>query len=183
MQWNNHSSLDGQHAFLSPSNYHWLGYTTEKLVAVYRKHAATVRGTKMHAVAKECIELGISVFGDTAFARYVEDGIKFQMSPEVLLYYSDNAFGTADAISFENNILRIHDLKTGETKTNLKQLLVYSALFYLEYDENPEDCVTYLRIYQDSGDQKMTADPNDILKVMETIVTFDSIIEETKRGE
>lgn len=50
---------------------------------------------------------------------------------------SDNCFGTADAISFRNNFLEIHDLKTGNTSGHVVQLMIYEALFRLEYDMNP----------------------------------------------
>lgn len=32
MQWNDHSRLVGQHAFLGASKYHWLNYDTQRLV-------------------------------------------------------------------------------------------------------------------------------------------------------
>ena len=31
MNWNNHSSLKDQHAFLSASKYHWVNYDNEKI--------------------------------------------------------------------------------------------------------------------------------------------------------
>jgi len=33
MQFNEHSNLIGQHAFLSASKYHWIGYDDERLTA------------------------------------------------------------------------------------------------------------------------------------------------------
>ena len=56
---------------------------------------------------------------------------------EQALYYSDNCFGTADAISFKKNFLRIHDLKTGVTPGSMKQLLIYASMFCLEYNFLP----------------------------------------------
>ena len=70
------------------------------------------------------------------------------MTTEVCLFYSINAFGTADAISFRNNTLRIHDLKNGRTPASIKQLEIYAALFCLEYSFNPRDIDIELRLYQ-----------------------------------
>lgn len=72
------------------------------------------------------------------------------MTPEQPLYFSDNCFGTADAISFRKNELRIHDLKTGSTPANLKQLEIYAALFCLEYNKDPTSIKIVLRIYQNN---------------------------------
>ena len=61
---------------------------------------------------------------------YVNDAIGFKMTPEQILYYSDNCFGTADAILFRNNFLRIHDLKTGKISgTHGAAFEIYAALF------------------------------------------------------
>ena len=79
---------------------------------------------------------------------YVNDAIGFKMTPEQILYYSDNCFGTADAILFRNNFLRIHDLKTGKIPAHMEQLEIYAALFCLEYKVKPADIEMELRIYQ-----------------------------------
>ena len=50
-----------------------------------------------------------------------------KMTPEQILYYSDNCFGTADAILFRNNFLRIHDLKTGKIPAHMEQLEIYAS--------------------------------------------------------
>lgn len=63
---------------------------------------------------------------------YVNDAIGYKMIPEQILFYSDNCFGTADAIVFRNGLLRIHDLKTGVIPAHMEQLEVYAALFCLE---------------------------------------------------
>ena len=72
------------------------------------------------------------------------------MTPEQVLFYSVNAFGTADAIAFDerSKLLRIHDLKTGVTPASMAQLHVYAALFCLEYDKPPFEIKYDLRIYQ-----------------------------------
>lgn len=58
MKFNEHSDLLGKHAFLSPSNYHWVNYTEEKLHERYTASRAAQRGTELHALAHSAIELG-----------------------------------------------------------------------------------------------------------------------------
>lgn len=107
---------------------------------------------------------------------YVNDAIGFKMKPEQVLYYSDNCFGTADAIIFRNNLLRIHDLKTGVTKAHMEQLEIYAALFCLEYKIKPGDIEMELRIYQ--NDEVLYHNPTaeDILPIMDKIVHWDDIL-------
>ena len=80
--------------------------------------------------------------------EYVNDAIGYRMHPEQVLYFSEWCFGTADAISFRNNFLRIHDLKTGKERAHIEQLRIYAALFCLEYRVSPADIKIELRIYQ-----------------------------------
>lgn len=108
---------------------------------------------------------------------YVNDAIAFKMAPEQPLYYSDICFGTADAISFRNNTLRIHDLKTGVGKTSEHQLEVYAALFCLEYGISPFDITIELRIYQNNEIQIFDGVADEILNIMDTIIAFDKQIE------
>lgn len=176
-----HSELEGQHAFLSPSNYHWINYTDERLVERYHTMRASVRGSKLHDFACEAIKLGIRLpaNGETLSA-YVNDAIKYKMEPEQVLYFSDNCFGTADAISFRRNKLRIHDLKTGVTPTSERQLEVYAAIFCLEYGYRPFDINIELRIYQSDEVRVYEADPDNIAHIMDRIVTFDKRIRELR---
>jgi hypothetical protein len=102
------------------------------------------------------------------------------MSCEQILFYSDNAFGTADTISFRKSKLRIHDLKTGFTPCSEKQLYVYAALFCLEYKFKPFDIETELRIYQNDEIREYEADPDEIAHIMDRIVTFDRRITELR---
>lgn len=41
MNFKKHSELEGKHAFLSPSGYHWINYDDEKLERVYSNFRAT----------------------------------------------------------------------------------------------------------------------------------------------
>ena len=115
---------------------------------------------------------------------YVTDGIGFRMKSEQPLVYSENIYGTADSIIFDERkqILRIHDYKSGTTPAHLEQLEIYAALFCLEYRFKPGDINFELRIYQD-GDQ-LIGNPkaSDILPTLDKIVTFDKIIESFKEA-
>lgn len=183
MNFNDHSKLEGKHAFLGASNYHWLNYTPEKLEQVYIAMMAKERGTRLHAFAKEAIELGVRLpRGERTLNMYVNDAIGFKMTPEQILYYSNNAFGTADAISFRKDMLRIHDLKTGATPASMCQLEIYEALFCLEYKVNPRDIHSELRIYQSNQVQVENPDPAVIIAMMDQIIEFDKIIETMKIG-
>lgn len=149
MQFNKHSKLEGKHATLGASNYHWTNYSDEKFEAYFFSRRAIVRGTKLHAYAAMAIELGIKQRPrQRTLHMYVNDVLQNQMRPEVVLLYSDRCFGTADAIGFDGNLLRIYDLKTGLTKANMTQLHIYAALFCLEYDFEPFELEYDLRIYQ-----------------------------------
>ncbi len=100
------------------------------------------------------------------------------MSPEVLLYYSQFFYGTADAISFEKGFLRIHDLKTGATPTSFNQTNIYDALFCLEYRFSPFDIEREHRIYQNDDYRISNPDPMIIRKIMDKIISFDKILSE-----
>ena len=134
MNFNRHSDLEGRHAFLGASNYHWINYTPEKLDFVFSTYLAKEKGTELHDFARRCIELGIRLPKQKKTLNlYVNDAIGYKMTPEQPLYYSENCFGTADSISFRNNFLRIHDYKSGTTPASMHQLEIYAALFCLEY--------------------------------------------------
>lgn len=184
MNFNKHSNLEGQHAFLGASKYHWINYSEEKVADAYTKFLATQRGTMLHAFAAQCILLGQKLpKSQKTLNLYVNDAIGYKMTPEQILYYSPNCFGTADAISFRNNMLRIHDLKTGEAATHMEQLMVYAALFCLEYHVKPSEIEMELRIYQ--YDQVLFYNPTvaDILPIMDKIITFDRVINKIREEE
>lgn len=182
MKFNAHSNLQGQHAFLSASSYHWLNYDLDKLTDRYLRHQAVQRGTDLHDLACNHIRLNVKMpKTKRTLDMYVNDALLYHMKPEVVLYYSNNCFGTADAISFKDGFLRIHDLKTGETDTSFHQLEIYAALFCLEYRYKPEELTGIeLRIYQNNEVRISTPSPDDIRKVMDTIVLFDQQIESLK---
>lgn len=178
MFFNSHFHLKDKHAFLSASNYHWVNYDDEKLDQRFESAMSAALGTRLHNLAKELIELGIKLPNNSkTLNRYVNDAIGYRMKPEVILYYSDNCFGTADAISFKKNLLRIHDLKNGVTPTKETQLEVYAALFCLEYRYKPHEIDIELRIYQSDEVRVYEGDPDTILHIMDKIKTFDKRLE------
>jgi len=184
MNFNRHLNIEGQHAFLSASKYHWVNYDEEKLAATYSKFLATQRGTRLHEFACECIQLGIKLpKTKKTLNLYVNDAIGYKMTTEQTLYYSENCFGTADAISFRQNNLRIHDLKTGSTPSSLHQLEIYAALFCLEYDMNPTSIDIELRLYQSDEVLIHSPIPEDILYIMNKIIVFDKQLDKIKMGE
>ena len=172
-----HSNLEGLHAPFSASQSAWLRYDTEKALTVYDNMRAKERGTKLHDWAKRTIDLGIKQprSNKTLYA-YVNDAIGFKMSTEVVLYYSPYFFGTADAISFRNNKLRIHDLKTGKSG-HMEQLEVYAALFCLEYKIKPGDIQMELRLYKDNEVIVHEPTAEDILPIMDKIMSLNKALE------
>lgn len=180
MNFNRHSELAGLHAFLSASKYHWINYDDEKLEATFRTALAAQRGTEMHELGYRLIKMGVKLpESRKTINQYVNDAIGFRMTPEVVLFYSTNAFGTADCISFdaETNMLRIHDLKTGTTRTSEHQLEIYAALFCLEYGYRPSELDIELRIYQNDDVQIYIPTLEDLTHIIDRIVTFDKYID------
>lgn len=81
--------------------------------------------------------------------NYIKDANGFRLDPEVDLKYTDDFYGTADAILYKKGeFLRIHDLKTGTTPASLRQLEIYAAFCCLEYNIDPSTIDIELRIYQ-----------------------------------
>lgn len=179
-----HTNLEGLHAPFSASSSAWLRYDDDKALEVYQNKKAAEMGTRLHAWAKETIDLRIKQprSKKTIYA-YVNDAIGFKMSTEVVLYYSDRFFGTADAISFRKNMLRIHDLKTGKTPVHMEQLEVYAALFCLEYKIRPGDIDMELRLYQ--NDEVIVHKPTaeDIAPIMDKIVHLNKMLEQIDAEE
>jgi hypothetical protein len=181
MKFNAHTDLNGKHAFLSASKYAWIRYADEKLIEVYRNHQAAQLGTELHGFASQAIRLGIKLPRTTkTLNQFVNDVLGFHMASEQVLFYSDNVFGTADAISFRKNLLRIFDLKTGTNKASMDQLLIYASIFCLEYGYKPADIDIELRIYQNDEVITLIPDLEDIVPIMDKIKAFDQIIDELK---
>lgn len=181
MDFNDHSNLEGSHALLSASQYHWLRYDEDKLIEKVKKYRATVEGERLHLFAKEAILLKQKLGGpNTALKMFVNDAIGFKMSPEVLLYYSPYCYGTTDAIMFNRRQakLRIHDLKNGTSKASMDQLLVYAGLFFLEYGVKPQEVETELRIYQSGDILGHIPDYDELLHIMDRIVWSDKVVDD-----
>jgi len=203
-----HDKLKGRHAFLSPSQPHWLNYSDDQLHQRYISGYSQAMGTSLHALAETLIANGLKLKkGDKLtvlshllsdgiprevidmdriynnFMTYVNDGVGFRLTPEQILYYSDVCFGTADCISFKNNFLRIHDYKSGTTPAKMEQLMIYAALFCLEYKVKPGEIETELRIYQ--NDEIIICNPTaeDILPIMDVIIRFSKRIEQYSEEE
>lgn len=162
------------HAFLGGSNYHWLGWSDEKLLERFRNQRAAQLGTELHELANDLIRLGVRLPDEQkTLSMYVNDAIQYRMESEVTLYYSEWCFGTADTLSFDGTCLRIHDYKSGVTKTDMRQLYIYAALFCLGGANgklyNPHLITIILRIYQNNDILQEVPDPERILQIMERI--------------
>lgn len=184
MQFNQHRNLEGLHAPFSPSQPSWLRYDDQKALEVYSNKKAAEMGTILHQWAKTTIDLGIKQpRSKKTIYSYVNDAIGYRMNTEVVLYYSDRFFGTADAISFRNNFLRIHDLKSGKTPAKMEQLELYAALFCLEYKVKPKDIDMELRIYQNDEILYHNPTAEDIVPVMDQIIRLDKLLEKVDYEE
>jgi hypothetical protein len=183
MIFNNHSKLKDTHAFLSPSKTAWVNYDDEKLVATYLTAQAAAMGTRFHALAAELIRLKVAMPRDrSTFNAYVNDGIEGSLSPEVVLFYSPNCYGTADTIGFTDSGLVISDLKTGKSPGNLLQLKIYAALFCLEYGVDQTFDVT-LKIYQYDEILQETLKPQsrELSDLMTKIIRSDELLSTVQR--
>lgn len=212
MNFNRHSDKEGKHAILSASSWRWLNDDRDSLIRRITGQYAQSIGTILHAVAckhikyriklnkydKKNVMLELLTNGIPGFVidamdfdkifenlmTYVNDGVGFKMHPEVVLFYSDNFFGTADAISFNENerFLRIHDYKSGVIPAHIEQLEIYAALFCLEYRFKPYEISTELRIYQNNDVLYHNPEPDEIAQVADTIVDLDKFLTQIKKG-
>lgn len=206
MYFNNHKNLEGKHSILSPSTWRWINDDPEALMGRLCGQYATTIGTLLHHVAYKHIKYRIKLHkydrsnvllellsNGVPFAiidamdfeamfenlmTYVNDGIGFRMDPEIILYYSNNCFGTADTIAYSERdcFLRIHDYKSGTTPAKMEQLMVYEALFCLEYKIKPNNISSELRLYQNNGVTVYVPSSEEILAISNTIVTHDNFI-------
>lgn len=184
MNFNDHFKLKGLHAFLGASTYSWLNYDEEKVAASYLNYQARQRGTVLHDFAAQCISLGQKLpASKKTLNMYVNDAIGYKMTPEQILYFSDNCFGTADSISFRKNLLRVHDYKSGTTPAHMEQLYIYTALFCLEYRINPAKIDIENRLYQSDNVTIENPTADDICPIMDKIIQFDKIITKLKSEE
>jgi len=187
MKFYDHKNLSGLHAPFTASQSSWLRYDDEKVIEVYNNKKAAEMGTRLHAWAAETIQLGLKQpKSKRTICAYVNDAIGYNMDTEVVLYYSDRFFGTADAICFKNGMLRIHDLKTGKVgkiESHMEQLEVYTALFCLEYKVKPSDIKIELRVYK--CDEVVVWNPTaeDIVPIMDKIVHLNKLLEKLDREE
>jgi Protein of unknown function (DUF2800) len=173
---NEHSGVLG-HAFLSASKYHWINYDEDKLADSFRNAMAARRGTELHALAHSLIQLGVKLPRSTkTLNAYVNDAIGFRMQTEQVLFYSENCYGTCDAITYTKDVLRIHDLKTGVISGSMHQLEIYAALFCLEYAFKPGQLEIELRIYQNDEVEIVNPDIDVIAHIMSKIIVFDQQI-------
>ena len=182
-----HKNLQGLHAPFSASQSSWLRYDDTKVKEVYTNRKAAEMGTRLHEWAAETIRLGIKQpRSKKTISAYVNDAIGFKMEPEVVLFYSERFFGTTDAIcyreeTFEDGtrkwVLRIHDLKTGKGRVHMDQLMVYAALFCLEYGIAPGEIFIELRIYQNDDILYHNPEADEIAPIMDTIRHFDKILQ------
>lgn len=182
MHFNEHFKLRDKHALLSPSKCHWVEYDMEKVRSLYLASVAVERGVKLHDLARRCIEERVNLPKvKKTLNLYVNDAIGYRMTPEQVLYFSDNCFGTADAICYRDGMLRIHDLKTGRTRADFRQLEVYAALFFLEYkDAKLEQSDIELRIYQSNEAAIYIPEKELIFSRMKQIIDADKEIEYMK---
>jgi hypothetical protein len=176
-------NLQGEHAFLSPSQYHWVNYTPNRLAERWTAAQAADYGIAMHAYAQNEIQQGRLSSHVGTLGMYINDCIHYKMTCEQILFYSENCFGTCDAIAFRYRTLRIFDLKTGVIPGSVHQLEIYAALFCLEYDVDPFKISIELRIYQADEVIVYDADPEDISFIMEKIQEFDQQIRQLRLEE
>lgn len=190
MHLNRNSDLKDRHARLSASNYSWVNYDEEQMVNSFFTWEAAARGTRRHALAHDLIREREKLPDvPKTLNMYVNDCIGWQMTPEQPLRpfpNSDNAFGTADALSFRENVLRISDYKSGVTPCKITQLEVYAAYFCLEYQMKPFELdAIELRIYQNDEIAEYKGDPVAIMLIINKAVAFNNLInklrEETSR--
>lgn len=201
MIWHDHSKLAGTHAFLSASQSSWRNKNAEELIDAKKNSFSQQIGTLLHAYAADCIKYkeklrksdergvkfdlmrkGIPEYAIDmhriypTFMSYVNDAVGYGLNPEMVLYYSNECYGTADAIDMDGKLLRIHDLKTGVKPAKMDQLMIYAGLFFLEYGVNPGAIQTELRIYQMDEVLVYEPDVDELREVMDDIVEKDRII-------
>ena len=208
MIWKDYSKLKGTHAFCGASKKSWRDWNVDKLIISKQNSYAQEIGTLLHSYAEKNIKAHFRVYKadkrsvlryltvehnipstvvdiDRLFPNlmnYINDSIGYRMDPEVVLYYSPDFYGTADAIYWNDKtkVLRISDLKTGVTPVDFKQLENYAAFFCLDYKVKPKDIETMeFRIYQENEVMFAAPDPAEVLQpVIEQIIFFNKALME-----
>ena len=203
---NTHPELVGKHALFGASKHSWLNYDDEKLVAAYYNSFAAPIGTAVHEFAREYISKRVPLTDDQGSKNslfihliksnipanvisldklfynlmpYVNDAIGYKMTPEALVYYSDISYGWVDTIAYSRNLLRIHDLKTGDGPVSMDQLMIYAAEFYLEHkrEANLSKSRTELRIYKNQEVVVHTPSNHEIAAVMDKIIHANTVVD------
>lgn len=209
MIFNKHPELDNKHAFMGASKSSWLTKDPDGFREAYLNSFAQAKGTAVHALAHDCIVSHTTLtLADThlvdicmykafipvqaysssnillTLVPFVNDAIGFHMLSEVHLFYNWYCYGTTDAILFDDHSkqLRIHDLKTGTLPAHMEQLVIYAALFCLEYHKDPKDFTTLLQIYQEGNIVKYSPNCKEIKTVMNTIERNTKIIDDLIKG-
>lgn len=213
MIWYDHSKdiPQGTHAILGASSYSWLNYDEDKLFTILQSRWANTIGTLLHELASKLINNKITVSKTEArkiiqlylldnnvprvfidsnkyvdnFVTYIKDCIGFDMRTEQPLKYSEFAFGTADAISFneKKSQLKIFDYKSGITQPSLHQLEIYAAYFFLEYHIKPKDVQTELRIYWNNDILVGEPTPSIIVPIMDQTIKLDNYMQKITKSE
>lgn len=176
---------DDSHAIFGASNYHWINYSLEKMVQTFVNQQQKHVGTELHKTAAMLIKHKIKLpETDQTLNMYVNDAIYFDMRPEQKLFYSKYFYGTADAIKMNDQILRVHDLKTGKTKTSMHQLEVYVAFYLLEYDLIPNDFDDIIiRIYQNNSFKEEHIGNEILIPIMDKIVMANAVFEKLEKED
>ena len=201
MIWKDYSHLKNTHAFCGASKYQWRNYDVEKLLQSKANSYAATIGTLLHAYAEKNIRKHFKMVKadkhsivrylyvendipaeainiDRLFPNlmnYVNDAIGFRMDPEITLYFSNDFYGTVDAIYWNESegILRISDLKTGLSPASFMQLENYAAFFCLDYKIKPTQIKKIeFRIYQDN--EVLLAEPEStiLFPIIDQIIEF-----------
>lgn len=182
---NSRKFMKDSHALFGASKHSWINYSEEKMIELYNNNKAKAIGTELHEMAMLLIKNKTKLPDvQRTLNMYVNDSIQLGLRPEQQLYVSKLFYGTADSIGIVNNVLHIHDLKTGKVKASIHQLEIYAAFFFLEYDMIPNDFRNIeLRIYQ--NDEILTAHPksDDIVPLMDKIKTVDKIIRNMEEND
>lgn len=208
MIWKDYSKLKGTHAFCGASKKSWRNWTVDQLIAYKQSSYAQAIGTLLHEYAAANIENHFRMYKtdkrgvlryltvekglpsnvvdiDRLFPNlmnYINDCIGFRMDAEKVLYYSDDFYGTTDAIywSDKTHELKISDLKTGITPVEFDQLENYAAFFCLDYKVKPNQIKKLeFRLYQNGEVLYAEPDPVEVLSpVIDQIVAFNKALME-----